>query len=153
MSRSALPRAYMASLGLVAVTVGVWLVAYATGTIYTMTMPWDSLIYGAVIVSLVLGAITAALAVASSSAGRWRAFAVAPALAVTFLWWVLVFYGQASVGLGGGNSRDVIAEFASQPTYVPVMSVLTLLIGLPLVIPWVRAHSTTKARSNPSIRS
>lgn len=143
-------RAYVASLGLVAVACGIWAFAYLTGTIDSMTMPWDSLIYGAVIVSLVLVTITGLIAVASSSAGRWRALAVAPLLAVGFFWWVLVFHGQASTGLGGGTDRDVIAEFASRPTYVPVMTVLSLLLGAPLVIQWLRARGAARAGANQS---
>lgn len=137
---STIRRAYLASIVLVGFADLVWFVAYATDTIDSLRIPWDSLIYGAVIVMVATLAVTGTLAVVTSSAGRWRLLALAPLGAVGFLWWVLIFYGQATSGIGGGSNRDLIAEFAVQPIYVPVMTALTLLIGLPLVVPWVRAQ-------------
>ena len=107
----------------------------------SLRAPWDSLVYAAVIVTVATLAVTGTLVTVTSSAGRWRLLALAPLGAVGFLWWVLIFYGQATSGIGGGSNRDVIAEFAGQPIYVPLMTALTLLIGLPLVVPWVRAQT------------
>jgi len=141
----AVQRVYLVSIVLAASAFAVWLAAYVTDTINSLRLPWDSLIYGAVIVTLVTLTASGTLAVLTSPAGRWRLLAVGPLIAVGFLWWVLVFFGQASVGLGAGTSRDVVAEFASQQSYVPIMTVLTSLIGLPLVVPWFRARRSGRA--------
>ena len=146
----AVQRVYLVSIVLAATAFAVWLAAYTTDTINLLRLPWDSLIYGAVIVTLVTLTASGTLAVLTSPAGRWRLLVIGPLVAVGFLWWVLVFYGQASVGLGAGTSQDVIAEFASQPSYVPIMTLLTFLIGLPLVVPWLRARRSGRAQGGRS---
>jgi hypothetical protein len=128
-------RTHLVSVTLAVAAFAVWLVGYATNSIDSLREPWDSLIYGAIVVSLVALAVTSSLAVVASAAGWWRLLRLGPLVAVGFLWWVLAFYGQASVGIGAGTDRDVISQLASQPSYAPVMTALTMLTGLPLVVP------------------
>lgn len=142
-------RAYLASLTVVGVAVTVWAIAFVTDTIDTMQFPWDSLIYAAVLLSVLATTVTGAIAVATSGSGRLRGLALIPIAALAFFSWILFIYGQTSTD--GSRSRDVIAEVASQPRYVPILAILAVLVGLPVLANLMRSRRASSAR--PSANS
>jgi hypothetical protein len=130
------------AVGLLMLAVG----TAVTGDFYAIRQPWVGWGILLTVAGLALTAVTLGARVLVEPLGWSRVLALPPALAVVFLWTILLFYG-----LGGGACcvptppADVGTLLYSAPNYAALLIVVTLLIGLPLALPRLRARA--RARS------
>lgn len=127
-------------VGLVAVVggmVAVGVAAVVAGDWWLARQPMVGVGLTLLVVGLAVTAIFALLLDAIEPIGWLRLLAVPPGLVVGAFWAFMIVVGLPTTG-PGGPERDPRTMLYSLPGSLVILLVATLLIGLPLLISWVR---------------
>ena len=125
------------AVGLLMLAVG----AVIAGDLYAIRQPWSGLGIDLAVVGAAATAITLAARVLLEPLGRSRLLGVPPAAVTALLWGLLIFLGLGSGGACcGPNYPGIGTELYSAPLYAGLLIAATLLIGLPLALPRLRAR-------------